>query len=54
MAPILERVRINGWNRNEEMVLCSFCGKNQEEVKIIAVINVFICNRYVACHKNYS
>ena len=22
-------------NRNEEMVYCSFCGKNQEEVKKI-------------------
>lgn len=32
-------------NRNEEMVYCSFCGKNQEEVKkIIAGNGVFICN----------
>ena len=23
-------------NRNEEMVYCSFCGKNQEEVKIVS------------------
>ena len=39
-------------NRNEEMVYCSFCGKNQEEVKkIIAGNGVFICNECVACHK---
>ena len=36
-------------NRNEEMVYCSFCGKNQEEVKkIIAGNGVFICNECVA------
>ena len=36
-------------NRNEEMVYCSFCGKNQEEVKkIIAVNGVFICNECLA------
>ena len=35
--------------RNEEMVYCSFCGKNQEEVKkIIAGNGVFICNECVA------
>ena len=36
-------------NRNEEMVYCSFCGKNQEEVKkIFAGNGVFICNECVA------
>ena len=36
-------------NRNEEMFYCSFCGKNQEEVKkIIAGNGVFICNECVA------
>ncbi|EQC64251.1 ATP-dependent Clp protease ATP-binding subunit Clpn [Streptococcus sp. HSISS1] len=36
-------------NRNEEMVYCSFYGKNQEEVKkIIAGNGVFICNECVA------
>ena len=36
-------------NRNEEMGYCSFCGKNQEEVKkIIAGNGVFICNECVA------
>ena len=36
-------------NRNEEMVYCSFCGTNQEEVKkIIAGNGVFICNECVA------
>lgn len=36
-------------NRNKEMVYCSFCGKNQEEVKkIIAGNGVFICNECVA------
>ena len=36
-------------NRNEKMVYCSFCGKNQEEVKkIIAGNGVFICNECVA------
>lgn len=36
-------------NRNEEMVYCLFCGKNQEEVKkIIAGNGVFICNECVA------
>lgn len=36
-------------NRTEEMVYCSFCGKNQEEVKkIIAGNGVFICNECVA------
>ena len=35
-------------NRNEEMVYCSFCGKNQEEVKKIAGNGVFICNECVA------
>ena len=36
-------------NRNEEMVYCSFCCKNQEEVKkIIAGNGVFICNECVA------
>ena len=36
-------------NRNEEMVYCPFCGKNQEEVKkIIAGNGVFICNECVA------
>lgn len=36
-------------NRNEGMVYCSFCGKNQEEVKkIIAGNGVFICNECVA------
>ena len=36
-------------NRYEEMVYCSFCGKNQEEVKkIIAGNGVFICNECVA------
>ena len=36
-------------HRNEEMVYCSFCGKNQEEVKkIIAGNGVFICNECVA------
>ena len=36
-------------NRIEEMVYCSFCGKNQEEVKkIIAGNGVFICNECVA------
>lgn len=34
--------------KNELMVYCSFCGKNQEEVqKIIAGNNVFICNECV-------
>ncbi|MET3558853.1 ATP-dependent Clp protease ATP-binding subunit ClpX [Streptococcus rupicaprae] len=34
--------------KNEIMVYCSFCGKNQEEVqKIIAGNNVFICNECV-------
>ncbi|HEL2253750.1 TPA: ATP-dependent Clp protease ATP-binding subunit ClpX [Streptococcus suis] len=33
---------------NKEMIYCSFCGKNQEEVKkIIAGNNVFICNECV-------
>ena len=36
-------------NRNEEMVYCSFCGKNQEEdEEIIAGNGVFICNECVA------
>lgn len=35
-------------NRNEEMVYCSFCGKNQEEWRIIAGNGVFICNECVA------
>ncbi|WP_275543515.1 ClpX C4-type zinc finger protein, partial [Streptococcus ruminantium] len=31
-----------------ELIYCSFCGKNQEEVKkIIAGNNVFICNECV-------
>ncbi|MGT2785220.1 ATP-dependent Clp protease ATP-binding subunit ClpX [Streptococcus merionis] len=34
--------------KNEMMVYCSFCGKNQDEVqKIIAGNNVFICNECV-------
>lgn len=34
--------------RNQELVYCSFCGKNQEEVrKIIAGNGVFICNECV-------
>ncbi|MGU7977870.1 ATP-dependent Clp protease ATP-binding subunit ClpX [Streptococcus suis] len=33
---------------NHELIYCSFCGKNQEEVKkIIAGNNVFICNECV-------
>ncbi|MGQ7338245.1 ATP-dependent Clp protease ATP-binding subunit ClpX [Streptococcus suis] len=33
---------------NRELIYCSFCGKNQEEVKkIIAGNNVFICNECV-------
>lgn len=33
----------------QELIYCSFCGKNQEEVKkIIAGNNVFICNECVA------
>ncbi|MGT2907426.1 ATP-dependent Clp protease ATP-binding subunit ClpX [Streptococcus dentiloxodontae] len=38
-----------GNRNNDEMVYCSFCGKNQEEVrKIIAGNGVFICNECVA------
>lgn len=34
--------------KNDMMVYCSFCGKNQEEVqKIIAGNNAFICNECV-------
>ena len=33
---------------NEVMIYCSFCGKNQDEVKkIIAGNNAFICNECV-------
>ncbi|MGT2925702.1 ATP-dependent Clp protease ATP-binding subunit ClpX [Streptococcus cuniculipharyngis] len=36
-------------NRTNDMVYCSFCGKNQEEVrKIIAGNGVFICNECVS------
>ena len=35
-------------HKNKEMIYCSFCGKNQEEVKkIIAGNNVFICDECV-------
>ena len=35
-------------HKNNEMIYCSFCGKNQEEVKkIIAGNNVFICDECV-------
>lgn len=35
-------------HNNKEMIYCSFCGKNQEEVKkIIAGNNVFICDECV-------
>ena len=39
-------------NRNEEMVYCSFCGKNQEEVKkIIAGNGVLSVTNVWPCHK---